>query len=177
VADNDKVSEFKFLYENISAPGKVKFHRNVSDMLYADYLSLALKVARLKTHALKLDRQLKQEKVSNKAWMTQVKRLESEGPKGLKASLDEKDKMIQSLKKKLKMSPTDHPHTIKLIALEKEKETFKQEALDYKAKVLQLEKDKENWSQMQATTSNMEIAMLANIEAGSSAEGLVQAMS
>jgi len=78
-------------------------------MLYVDYLSLALKVARLKKHALKLYGQLKQEKVSNKAWMTQVKRLESEGPQGLKPSLDEKDKMIQSLKKKLKMSPTDHP--------------------------------------------------------------------
>jgi len=100
VADNDKVS-----------PDKVKFHRNVSDMLYIDYLSLALKVARLTTHALKLDGQLKQENVSNKAWMTQVKRLESEGPQGLKASLDDKDKMIQILKKRLNMSPIDHPQT------------------------------------------------------------------
>jgi hypothetical protein len=80
VVDNDKISEFKVHYENIGAPDKVKFHRNVSDMLYVDYLSLALKVARLTTHALKLDGQLKQEKVSNKAWMTQVKILESEGP-------------------------------------------------------------------------------------------------
>jgi len=36
--------------------------------------------------------------------------------------------------------------------LEQEKETFRQEALDYKAKVLQLDKEKENWSQMQAMT-------------------------
>jgi hypothetical protein len=55
VADNDKVSEFKVHYENICAPDKVKFHRNVSYRLYTDYLSLALKVARLTTHALKLD--------------------------------------------------------------------------------------------------------------------------
>jgi hypothetical protein len=73
--------------------------------------------------------------------------LESEGPQGVKASLDEKDKMIQSLKKKLKMSSTEHPQTTELAALEKEKETFRQEALNYKAKVLQLEKEKENWSQ------------------------------
>jgi HPt (histidine-containing phosphotransfer) domain-containing protein len=78
-------------------------------MLYYDYLGLALKVARLTTYASKLDGQLKQEKVSNKAWMTQVKRMESEGPQGIKDSLDEKDKLIQSLKKKLKMSPTDDP--------------------------------------------------------------------
>jgi hypothetical protein len=128
VADNDKVSEFKVHYENIDAPDKVKFHRNVSDMLYVDYLILALKVARLTTHVLKLDGQLKQEKMSNKAWMMQVKRLESEGPRGMKASLDEKDKMIQILKKILKMSPTDHPQTTELTALEQGKKTFRHKA-------------------------------------------------
>jgi chromosome segregation ATPase len=151
VADEDKVSEIKLHYENIGAPDKVKFHRNASDMLYSDYLSLSLRVSRLTTHALKLDGQLKQEKASSRAWQTQVKRLESEGPQGVKASLDEKEKMIQSLKKKLKMSATEHPQTTELAALEQEKETFRQEALNYKAKVLQLEKEKENWSQGQAT--------------------------
>jgi hypothetical protein len=146
VVDDDKVSEIKMHYENIVAPDKVKFHRNVSDMLYSDYLSLALKVARLTTYTSKLDGELKQEKVSSKAWMARVKRLESEGPQGLKASSDEKDNMIQSLKKMLKMSPTDHPQTGELTALEQEKETFRQEALNYKAKLLQLEKEKEHWS-------------------------------
>ena len=104
--DEDKVSEIKPHHENISAPDKVKFHRNTSDMLYSDYPSLSLRVSRLTTHALKLDGQLKQEKASNKAWKTQVKRLESEGPQGVKSSLDEKDKLIQSMKKKLKMTST-----------------------------------------------------------------------
>jgi hypothetical protein len=111
VVDDYKVSEIKMHYENIGAPDKVKFHRNVSDMLYSDYLSLALKFARLTTYASKLDGQLKHKKVFIKAWMTQVKRLEFEGPQGIKASVDEKEKMIQSLKKKMKMSPTDHPQT------------------------------------------------------------------
>jgi hypothetical protein len=75
VDDDDKVSKIKMHYENIGAPDKVKFHMNVSDMLYFDYLSLGLRVARLTMHALKLDGQLKQEKASSKAWMTQVKRL------------------------------------------------------------------------------------------------------
>jgi hypothetical protein len=97
--------------------------------------------------------------------MMQVKRLESEGPQRLKDSLDKKDKMIQSLKKRLKMSPIDHPQTTELTSLEKEKETIRQEALDYKAKVLQLEKEKENWPQMQATTSDMEIIVPSNVEA------------
>ena len=71
--------------------------------------------------------------------------MEYEGPQGVKSTLDEKEKMIQSLKKKLNMSSTKHPQTIELAALEKEKETFRQEALNYKAKVLHLEKEKENW--------------------------------
>jgi hypothetical protein len=115
VADEDKVSEIKMKYENISAPDKVKFHRNTSDMLYSDYLGLSLKNSRLSTYALKLEGQLRQEKASNRAWKTQVKRLESEGPQGVKSSLEEKDKLIQSLKKKLKMSATEHPQTTELV--------------------------------------------------------------
>jgi hypothetical protein len=59
IEDDDKVSEIKMHYENIGAPDKVKFHSNVSDMLYSDYLSLSLKVSRLTTYELKLDGQLK----------------------------------------------------------------------------------------------------------------------
>jgi hypothetical protein len=55
VADNDKVFEFNVHYENLDALDKVKFHINVSDMLYADYLKLALKVVMLTAHVLKLD--------------------------------------------------------------------------------------------------------------------------
>jgi hypothetical protein len=55
IADDDKVSEIKIHYENIGAPNKVKFHRNVSDMLYLDYLSLSLRFSRLTIHAFKFD--------------------------------------------------------------------------------------------------------------------------
>jgi hypothetical protein len=106
IADEDKVSKIKMKYENISAPHKVKFYRNTSDMLYSGYLGLSLKNSNLSTYALKLEGKLRQEKTSNRAWKTQVKRLESEGPHGVKSSLEEKDKLIQSLNKKLKMSTT-----------------------------------------------------------------------
>jgi hypothetical protein len=147
VVDEDKVSEIKMHYENISASDKVKFHRNTNDMLYSDYLILSLRVSRLTTHTLKLEGQLRKEKTSNKACQTQVKRLESKGPQGVKSSSDEKDNIIQSMKKRLKMSSTENPQTTELTGLEQEKETFQQEALNYKAKVLHLEKEKENWSQ------------------------------
>jgi UPF0288 family protein (methanogenesis marker protein 3) len=67
VVDEDKVFKIKLHYENINAPDKVKFHRNTSDMLYSEYLSLILRVARLTTHTLKLEGQLKKEKASSKA--------------------------------------------------------------------------------------------------------------
>jgi hypothetical protein len=42
----------------------------------------------------------------------------------VKTSLEEKDKMIQSLKKKLKTSATKNPQTIELASLEQDKEAF-----------------------------------------------------
>jgi hypothetical protein len=92
--------------------------------------------------AAKLEGQLRQEKETNKAWKTQIKRLEAEGCQGLKSLLDEKDKIIQSLKK----PATEKPHTTKFVVLEQEKETFQKEALDYKANLSQLEKEKMEWS-------------------------------
>jgi hypothetical protein len=55
VADEDKVSEIKLKYENISAPEKVKFHKNTSDMLYSYYLGLSLKNSKASTYAIKLE--------------------------------------------------------------------------------------------------------------------------
>ena len=70
IEDDDKVFEIKMHYENIGALDKINFHKNVDDILYLEYLSLGLRVSILKTHALKLDGQLKQEKASSKAWQT-----------------------------------------------------------------------------------------------------------
>jgi hypothetical protein len=118
VSYEDKVSEIKIRYDNINAPNKVKFHKHMSDMLYSDYLSLILNNSKLSSYAMKLEGHLKQEKSSSRAWKNQVKRLEYEGPQGLESSLDEKEKLIQSLKKKLKISATEHPQTSELVALE-----------------------------------------------------------
>jgi hypothetical protein len=64
----------------------------------------------------------------------------------VKSSLDEKDKLIQILKKKLKISAIEHPQKTDLVSLEEEKEAFQQEALDYKSRVLHLEKENMKWS-------------------------------
>ena len=59
IADEEKVSKIKIRYDNISAPDKVKFHRNTSDMLYPDYLSLSLKNSKISSYAIKLEVKLK----------------------------------------------------------------------------------------------------------------------
>jgi hypothetical protein len=111
VAEEDKISEIKIKYDKMSSPYKVKFYKKTSDMLYFDYLSLNLKNSKLSSYIAKLEGQLKKEKAANRAWKTQVKRLEFEGSQGMKSSLEEKDKIIQILKKKLKMPTTKHPQT------------------------------------------------------------------
>jgi polyhydroxyalkanoate synthesis regulator phasin len=60
VAYEDKVSEIKIRYDNISALDKVKFHKNTSDMLYYDYLSLSLKNSKMSSYAMKLEGKLRQ---------------------------------------------------------------------------------------------------------------------
>jgi hypothetical protein len=105
-------------------------------MLYFDYLSLSLNNSKLSPYAMKLEGNMRQEKSSSRAWKTQVKRMEFEGPLGVKSSLDEEDKLIQILKKKLKMSTTKNPKTTKLVSLEHENETIHQEALEYKDRAL-----------------------------------------
>jgi hypothetical protein len=51
----DKVSEIKIRYDNISSLDKVKFHKHTSDMLYSDYLSLRLKNSKPSSFAMKLE--------------------------------------------------------------------------------------------------------------------------
>ena len=136
-----KIYEMKISYENISALYKVKFHNNTNDMPYSNYLSLSLKNSKQSSYAMKLEGKLRKEKESSRAWKTQFKRMESEGPQRVKSSLDDKDKLIQCLKKKLKISTTEHPQTIELVSLEQENETLRQEALEYKSRELHLEQE------------------------------------
>jgi type IV secretory pathway VirB4 component len=95
----------------------------------------------------------------------------------VKTSLAEKDKLIHSLKKKLKMSAIEHRHKTKLVALEQEKEAFYQEILDYKAKVLQLEREKMKWSQEKIEFLNRVVVVPSTTLVGPNTEGIVQDMS
>ena len=67
VVDEEKVSEIKIKYDNISAQDKVKFHKHNTNMLYSDYLSLSLKNSKPSSYAMKLEGKLRQEKASSRA--------------------------------------------------------------------------------------------------------------
>ena len=50
--------------------------------------------------------------------------------------LDEKDKLIESLQKKLKGTPTEHPQTEEIVVIQAEKDQLSNEVLELKAKLL-----------------------------------------
>jgi hypothetical protein len=145
IEEEYKVSKIRIKYDNIISPNKVQLHKQASDLLYSDYLNLNLKNEKLTSLVVKLQGQLRQEKEASKAWNIQIKKLEVDGPKAMKSLLDEKDKVIHSPKKKLKMLVTEHPQTAELGALKQEKEAFKKQSLDFQAKFVQLEKENLEW--------------------------------
>ena len=57
--------------------------------------------------------------------------------KANKKLLDEKDKLIESLQKKLIGTPADHPQTEEIIVIQAEKDRLSDEVLELKAKLLQ----------------------------------------
>ena len=77
---------------------------------------------------------------------------------------DEKENVIKSLKKQLKIQATDHPLTEELVELQKERDDFDKETLNLKAKVLQLTQDKEQLEQQVNNVANSQVPTQASIE-------------
>ena len=91
-----------------------------------------------------------------KDWFTQVKSFESylievglnpQENKPVKILLEEKEKIIQSLKKKFKKSIIDHPQTEQIMVLQKERYDFHDELLNLKSMLLHLQEEKEQLQQ------------------------------
>ena len=111
VADKDKVLEVKIILDNINMLDKIDFHKQTSDIMYNDLLQSILSTKKMEAKIGQLEWKLKQEMESNKGWKTELKKLEvdlivvTKNPKNvhpLRKLLDDKDKKIEELKKKLK---------------------------------------------------------------------------
>ena len=59
--------------------------------------------------------------------------------------LEEKEKTIKFLKKKLKVPGVQHIQLSELTVLQQEKDKIYQELMEFKGKMLKLQKDKEVW--------------------------------
>lgn len=101
-----------------------------------------------------LEEKLKNEKAMTKGYKTLIKKLKeylivvgvNSGSKHpVKKLLEDKDKTIQSLKKKLKIPTIDHTQTEELLTLQREKHYFQQEVLNLKEKILQIENEGNNY--------------------------------
>ena len=83
--------------------------------------------------------------------------LQPKEKQSVKKLLDEKEKVIKSLKKHLKIPVTDHPQTEELVVLQKERDDFEQEALNLTSKVLQLTQEKEWLEQHVKSTASSQV--------------------
>jgi predicted nucleic acid-binding Zn-ribbon protein len=99
--------------------------------------------------------------------------------------LDEKDKVMLNLNKKLKIPAIKHPQTAELAALEHEREAFKKQSLDFEAKFQQLENEKLEWSKENIEMATRVISLSyvvpsvtsSTAERKSGTQDIIQAMS
>ena len=120
IATNDKegVSQVKIQMDQVGLPNKINFHKQASEILYFDLLQSYLSKTKLEEKVVKIEEKIKREKATSKGWKTQVKKLEVDlvnlgsvpaEKKSNKKLIEAKDKLIESLQKKLKGVPSNHP--------------------------------------------------------------------
>ena len=143
------VSQVKLQMDQVGIHDKINFHKQASKVLYSDLLSSYLSKIKLEEKVIKLEEQIMRERAASKGWKTQAKKLEVDlvnlssipaEKKTNKKLIEEKDNLIESLQKKLKGIPSDHPQTDEIIAIQAEKEQLSNEVLELKAKLFQATK-------------------------------------
>ncbi len=70
IIDEDKVCKLHLDMNQLSTPDKIWFHKQASEVLYADLTKETLAHKKALQKIEKLEANLKQEKSSNKAWST-----------------------------------------------------------------------------------------------------------
>ena len=77
--------------------------------------------------------------------------------------IEEKDKLIESLQKKLRGAPSDHPQTEEIVVIQAEKEELKKEVMELKAKVLQITKEKDELISQRLSHAPLAISQLVDV--------------
>ena len=137
--------------DKIGIPNKIKFHKHTSKILYFDLLKYYLNKNKMEEKVVKIEEHIKREKAA-KGWKVQLKKLEIDlvnlgskhnEKKSNKKLIDENDKLMENLQKKLKGYVTDHPQTKEIMVIQTKNEALKKEIMELKAKLLQVIKEKE----------------------------------
>lgn len=151
--DKELVSQVKIQMDQVGLLDKINFHKQASKILYSDLLKSYKSKTKLEEKVIKLEEKIKREKEASKGWKTQVKNIEDDlvnlgsvptEKKSSKKLIEEKDKIIESLHKKLKGVPSDHPQIEEIMVIQTENDQLKKEVMEFKAKVLHVTKEKED---------------------------------
>ena len=74
----NRVFEMKMDLENIPIPHMIHMHKKMWDIFCTDLLKATLKLSKLQTCKRKIENQLRQERVENKAHLQQIKKLQGD---------------------------------------------------------------------------------------------------
>ena len=153
VTSGKKASEVKISLDQVSLPDKINLHKQSSDILYAELLQLAINHSKDLAKIDKLELRLKQEKTASKSHLKQIKSMESylatdgsdqKDAKALQELLYNKDTIINELKGKLKILPTQVLQTRELTEVEQEKDHLQQRVLVLNSQVISLKQENES---------------------------------
>ena len=157
--------------DDIPIPDMIHLHKQKWDILFNHLLKITLALSKL--YKGKIENQLRKEKVENKAQQTQIKKLQtqllavggqSNKGAGIQRLLDEKEKDIQLLKKKILIPATQLIQGPELAEIEKEKENLNNQLTNCQAKLMKFV-DKENqWQKYLALVVESDKVMKEKLE-------------
>ena len=150
----NKVSEVNVTLEKVPTIDIIHLNRDTGDILNTRLLKDTLQMSKMEASKTKTLDLLRKVRVENKALKIQINNLQNESVqidglayKGALSQilLDEKEKEIQVLKRKLKIPFTQLTQKDELAEFKKEKEKLNTELTYCKAKMLKLEEKERQW--------------------------------
>ena len=76
MVNDKKMSKMEIRLDKISIPDKIQLHKQTSDIIYSDLLQAMIRINKLQILIVKLEIQLKHERVENKANTIQIRKLQ-----------------------------------------------------------------------------------------------------
>ena len=77
IASRNKVGKMRINLDDILVPDMIHLHKQTGDIIHTDFLKSTLKISKLHTSKIRVENQLRQEKVENRAHQDQIKKLET----------------------------------------------------------------------------------------------------